>query len=223
MALERLDKILSSTGRWSRKEIKDMIRHGRVRADGTTVAKPEEKFDPASTHIQVDGQTVDCAPFVYVLMHKPAGLLSATRDPKQKTVLDLLPQHLRRRGLFPVGRLDKDTTGLLLLTDDGPLGHELLSPKKHVDKVPARRTKAPGGRLNLAGHPAGGKVSPGEADVGRPGKAGDRPASPVYGSLEIGGKSETWPVADAHRERNRSIARRMRIPLGVFHKKIVAI
>ena len=112
-----------------------MVRHGRVRADGTTAAKPEEKFAPASTHIQVDGQRVDCAPFVYVLMHKPAGLLSATRDPKQKTVLDLLPEHLRRRGLFPVGRLDKDTTGLLLLTDDGPLGHELLSPKKHVDKV----------------------------------------------------------------------------------------
>ena len=145
MALERLDKILSSTGRWSRKEIKDMIRHGRVRADGTTAAKPEEKFDPASTHIQVDGQTVDCAPFVYVLMHKPAGLLSATRDPKQKTVLDLLPQHLRRRGLFPVGRLDKDTTGLLLLTDDGPLGHELLSPKKHVDKVYYARVE---GQLN---------------------------------------------------------------------------
>ena len=135
MALERLDKILSSTGRWSRKEIKDMVRHGRVRADGMTVAKPEDKFDPAAAHIQVDGQRVDCAPFVYVLMHKPAGLLSATRDPKQKTVLDLLPEHLRRRGLFPVGRLDKDTTGLLLLTDDGPLGHELLSPKKHVDKV----------------------------------------------------------------------------------------
>ena len=134
MALERLDKILSSTGRWSRKEIKDMVRHGRVRADGMTVAKPEDKFDPAAAHIQVDGQRVDCAPFVYVLMHKPAGLLSATRDPKQKTVLDLLPEHLRRRGLFPVGRLDKDTEGLLLLTDDGPLGHALLSPKNHVDK-----------------------------------------------------------------------------------------
>ena len=135
MALERLDKILSSTGRWSRKEIKDMVRHGRVRADGMTVAKPEDKFDPTAAHIQVDGQRVDCAPFVYVLMHKPAGLLSATRDPKQKTVLDLLPEHLRRRGLFPVGRLDKDTTGLLLMTDDGPLGHALLSPKRHVDKV----------------------------------------------------------------------------------------
>ena len=140
MALERLDKILSSTGRWSRKEIKDMIRHGRVRADGTTVAKPEEKFDPASTHLQVDGQTVDCAPFVYVLMHKPAGLLSATRDPQQKTVLELLPQHLRRVGLFPAGRLDKDTEGLLLLTNDGPLAHALLAPGRHVDKVYYART-----------------------------------------------------------------------------------
>ena len=135
MALERLDKILSSTGRWSRKEIKDMVRHGRVRADGMTVAKPEDKFDPAAAHIQVDGQRVDCAPFVYVLMHKPAGLLSATRDPKQKTVLDLLPEHLRRRGLFPVGRLDKDTEGLLLLTNDGALAHALLAPGRHVDKV----------------------------------------------------------------------------------------
>ena len=134
MALERLDKILSSTGRWSRKEIKDMVRHGRVRADGMTVAKPEDKFDPAAAHIQVDGQRVDCAPFVYVLMHKPAGLLSATRDPKQKTVLDLLPEHLRRRGLFPVGRLDKDTTGLLLLTDDGELTHRLIHPSHQVEK-----------------------------------------------------------------------------------------
>ena len=69
------------------------------------------------------------------MLHKPAGLLSATEDRRQKTVLDLLPEHLRRRGLFPVGRLDKDTEGLLLLTDDGPLGHALLSPKNHVDKV----------------------------------------------------------------------------------------
>ena len=135
MPLERLDKILASTGRWSRREVKDLVRQGRVQAGGMPAARPEDKFDPAQDEISVDGQVVDCAPFVYVLMHKPAGLLSATRDPKQKTVLDLLPQHLRRRGLFPVGRLDKDTTGLLVLTDDGPLGHELLSPKKHVDKV----------------------------------------------------------------------------------------
>ena len=78
---------------------------------------------------------MDCAPFVYVMLYKPEGLLSATEDRRQKTVLDLLPKELRRRGLFPVGRLDKDTTGLLLLTDDGALAHALLSPKKHVDKV----------------------------------------------------------------------------------------
>lgn len=135
MALERLDKLLSSTGRWSRKEVKDLVRRGRVLADGRPAAKPEEKFDPAVVRLQVDGETVNCAPFVYVMMDKPDGLLSATEDKNQKTVVDLLPEHLRRRGLFPVGRLDKDTTGLLLLTDDGALAHELLSPKKHVDKV----------------------------------------------------------------------------------------
>ena len=135
MARERLDKLLSSTGLWSRKEVKDMVRQGRVLAEGVPVRRPEEKYDPMTDRIQVDGETVDCAPFVYVMMNKPAGLLSATEDKNQKTVLDLLPQHLRRRGLFPVGRLDKDTTGLLLLTDDGSLAHELLSPKKHVDKV----------------------------------------------------------------------------------------
>lgn len=135
MSLERLDKLLSSTGRWSRREVKDLVRQGRVLADGLPAARPEDKYDPAAAVIQVDGQRVDCAPYVYVMMHKPAGLLSATEDRSQPTVLDLLPPELRRRGLFPVGRLDKDTTGLLLLTDDGPLAHALLSPKKHVDKV----------------------------------------------------------------------------------------
>ena len=133
MALERLDKLLSSTGHWSRKEIKDMVRQGRITVDGVSARRPEEKYDPAEVRILVDGQVVDCAPFVYVMMHKPDGLLSATEDRNQPTVLDLLPENLRRRGLFPVGRLDKDTTGLLLLTDDGALAHELLSPKKHVD------------------------------------------------------------------------------------------
>ena len=135
MAQERLDKLLSSTGHWSRKEVKELVRQGRVWADGKPAARPEDKFDPEVTVIQVDGEVVDCAPFVYLMVHKPAGLLSATEDKRQKTVLDLLPEHLRRRGLFPVGRLDKDTTGLLLVTDDGALAHELLSPKKHVDKV----------------------------------------------------------------------------------------
>ena len=84
-----------------------------------------------------------CSPFVYVMLHKPAGVLSATEDRSQPTVLDLLPPELRRRGLFPVGRLDKDSEGLLLLTNDGDLAHRLLSPKYHVDKVYYIRTDAP--------------------------------------------------------------------------------
>ena len=135
MALERLDKLLASTGQWSRKEVKELVKQGRVLAGETKVNRPEEKFDPDCTELRVDGEVVLCAPFVYVMMHKPEGILSATEDRDQRTVLDLLPRHLQRRGLFPVGRLDKDTTGLLLLTDNGPLAHELLSPKKHVDKV----------------------------------------------------------------------------------------
>ena len=135
MAMERLDKILSSTGHWSRREVKDLVKQGRVSVDGQKVNKPEDKCDPAQAEIRVDGQVVDCAPYVYLMLHKPAGLLSATEDKNQKTVIDLLPEHLRRRGLFPVGRLDKDTEGLLVLTDDGALAHALLSPKKHVDKV----------------------------------------------------------------------------------------
>ena len=135
MGMERMDKLLATTGLWSRKEVKEMVRRGRVKVNGAVIAKAEDKADPETDEIRVDGQVVDCAPFVYIMMNKPDGLLSATTDKRQKTVIDLLPEHLRKRGLFPVGRLDKDTVGLLLLTDDGPLGHELLSPKKHVDKL----------------------------------------------------------------------------------------
>ena len=135
MALERLDKLLASTGRWSRKEVKDLVRQGRVLVNGRPVLRSEEKWEPTETELTVDGQRVDCAPFVYLMLHKPAGLLSATEDRDQRTVLDLLPEHLRRRGLFPVGRLDKDTEGLLLLTNDGPLAHRLLAPRHHVDKT----------------------------------------------------------------------------------------
>ena len=132
--MERLDKRLASTGRWSRREVKELVRQGRVLVNGVPARRPEDKVGEED-RLLVDGQEVDCAPFVYVMMHKPAGLLSATEDRNQKTVVDLLPEELKRRGLFPVGRLDKDTTGLLLLTDDGALAHDLLSPKKHVDKV----------------------------------------------------------------------------------------
>lgn len=132
--MERLDKLLAGTGRWSRKEVKELIRAGRVSVDGKEAARPEEKYPPEAA-LTVDGESVSCGGFVYVMLHKPAGCVSATEDPREKTVLELLPDHLRRVGLFPAGRLDKDTEGLLLLTNDGALAHELLAPKKHVDKT----------------------------------------------------------------------------------------
>ena len=132
--MERLDKLLAATGRWSRREIKEMVRRGRILYDGAAVRDPGEKF-PENAAFQVDGEKISCAPHCYLMLHKPGGILSATEDSRQPTVLDLLPEHLRRIGLFPVGRLDKDTEGLLLLTNDGAAAHALLSPRHHVDKV----------------------------------------------------------------------------------------
>lgn len=132
--MERLDKILAATGRWSRKEVKELVRQGRVVVAGRTALRPEEKYE-LTDDILVDGKNVRCDRFTYVMLHKSGGLLSATEDKRQQTVLDLLPEPYQKQGLFPVGRLDKDTEGLLLLTNDGELAHRLLAPKSHVDKV----------------------------------------------------------------------------------------
>ena len=132
--MERLDKLLAGTGKWSRREVKALVRQGLVRVDGRLAASAEDKLDPAAAIITVAGETISLCRVTYVMLHKPAGVLTATEDRKQPTVLDLLPPELRRIGLAPVGRLDKDTEGLLLLTNDGELAHRLLSPKYHVDK-----------------------------------------------------------------------------------------
>ena len=146
--MERLDKLLASTGRWSRREVKTLIKEGRVLVDGIPACGGEEKVEPDAARIQVDGSELEIHTYTYILLHKPAGVLSATEDPRQKTVLDLLPPDLRRRGLFPVGRLDKDTEGLLLLTNDGALAHRLLAPKSHVDKVYYARLDRPLGEAD---------------------------------------------------------------------------
>lgn len=135
MATLRIDKIIAATGLYSRREVKLLVRQGRVSADGQTVRSAEEKVDPESTELRVDGKPVEYSAYTYVMMNKPAGVLSATEDERASTVLNLLPPELQKRGLFPVGRLDKDTEGLLLLTNDGALAHELLAPRRHVDKV----------------------------------------------------------------------------------------
>lgn len=133
--MERLDKIISATGKKSRREVREMVRQGRVLVDGKPAPAADMKVDPQTAVILLDGEPLGYEKFTYVMLHKPAGVLTATEDRRQETVLDLLPPELRRRALSPVGRLDKDTEGLLLLTNDGQLAHRLLSPNSHVDKV----------------------------------------------------------------------------------------
>ncbi len=140
MAQQRLDKIIASTGRYSRREVKLLVREGRVLVDGRIAASAEDKCDPLTARIRVNGEEIGYRAHTYVMLHKPAGVLSATEDGRGETVLDLLAPEYRKIGLFPVGRLDKDTEGLLLLTDDGALAHDLLAPKRHVDKVYFART-----------------------------------------------------------------------------------
>ncbi len=135
MALDRIDKILSSQNIAARSEIKRMIRSGLILADGKRVMRPEEKYDPETTVFTVSGKTVEFSRFVYIMMNKPAGVLSASSDKHAKTVIDLLPADMKRRGLFPAGRLDKDTVGFILITNDGELAHKMLSPKSHVYKL----------------------------------------------------------------------------------------
>lgn len=112
-----------------------MIAGGRATVDGRAVTSPDTKLDPETVEVKLDGVPVCTRKLCYFMLNKPDGVVSATEDAAEKTVLDLLPKELRRLGLFPVGRLDKDTTGLLILTNDGALCHEATSPKYHVDKV----------------------------------------------------------------------------------------
>lgn len=141
--IERLDKFLAAQGKGTRKEVGRLIRSGAVAVDGVPVRDPAAKVDPSCQTVAVGGSPILWQEHLYIMMNKPAGVLSSTEDRRQKTVLDLLPEDLRRRGLFPAGRLDKDTTGLLLITDDGDLAHRMLSPKKHVYKLYQARLDAP--------------------------------------------------------------------------------
>jgi len=155
MAEQRLDKVIASMGKWSRREVKQLIKEGRVLVDDLPAAHAEDKVDPEVCRISVDGEDIGYETFTYVMLHKPAGVLSATEDKRQETVLDLLPPELRKRDLFPVGRLDRDTEGLLLLTNDGDLAHRLLAPRSHVDKVYYARLESPLGPADCAAFAAG--------------------------------------------------------------------
>ena len=140
---ERLDKFLASQGLGTRKEVGKLIRSGAVLVNGAPQRDPGAKVEPGADQVTAQGEEIRYQEFLTIMLNKPAGVLSATEDRRQKTVLDLLPEGLRRRGLFPAGRLDKDTTGLLLITDDGELAHKMLSPKSHVYKQYRAQLDAP--------------------------------------------------------------------------------
>ena len=141
--MERLDKLLCSQTQLTRSEAGRLIRAGRVTVDGRPCRSPAEKLDPAARSVAVDGRPLGYAEHVYLMLNKPAGILCVSRDPKARTVVDLLPEEYRRRGLFPAGRLDKDTHGLVLITDDGAFAHELLSPRHHIPKTYLARLDKP--------------------------------------------------------------------------------
>ncbi|MCL2342372.1 MAG: 16S rRNA pseudouridine(516) synthase [Firmicutes bacterium] len=139
----RLDKLLCDSSALSRSEARIAIRTGRVSVDGAAERRPERKLDPAAHSVTLDGAPLRWAEYVYYLLNKPAGVLTATEDAAQRTVLDLFPAEIRKSGIFPVGRLDKDAAGLLLLTNDGAFAHELMSPRKAVPKIYRALTDPP--------------------------------------------------------------------------------
>jgi len=130
----RLDKYLADMGLGTRSEVKQAVRKGRVQVNGQTVREPEYKTETESDQVWFNGQPAAYREYEYYMLNKPAGVISASEDPRERCVVDLIESR-KRKDLFPVGRLDKDTEGLLLITNDGGLAHRLLSPKKHVDKV----------------------------------------------------------------------------------------
>ena len=131
----RLDKVLGHVGYGTRKEVQKLIKSKKVTVNGKSVIKSEANVNPETDTICVSGEAIDYQTFYYYILNKPAGYVSATEAPRDETVIELLEVIDRNKELFPVGRLDKDTEGLLVLTNDGKMAHDLLSPKKHVDKI----------------------------------------------------------------------------------------
>lgn len=133
--MERIDKIIAAQTEYSRKEIKKLVSQKRVKLNGEIILKSDIKIDEKKDIISIDGKELKVQENVYLILNKPQGYISATEDRKQKTVLDLIDEKYSHRELFPAGRLDKDTTGMMIITDDGQFAHNILAPKKHISKT----------------------------------------------------------------------------------------
>lgn len=132
---QRLDKAIAMQGSLSRSEVKTLIRKGAVTVNGQVVKNSDFGVDFDSDTVAVQGKELSLSMHIYLMLNKPKGVVSASEDKKLPTVVDLIPKELWRKGLFPAGRLDKDTTGFVLITDDGEFAHDILSPKKHISKT----------------------------------------------------------------------------------------
>lgn len=133
--MERIDKLIASETNYSRKEVKELIKKKKVTVNEQIITKSDLKIKPNNDKIKIDNIELKIKKHIYLILNKPEGYISATEDKNTKTVLDLVPQDYAHRALFPAGRLDKDTTGLMLITDDGAFAHNILSPKKHIKKL----------------------------------------------------------------------------------------
>ncbi len=133
--LQRLDKTIASQGKYSRREAQELIKSGAVKVNSITVRDRGAKADDENDIITVNGEQLDFHRFVYLMLNKPKGVVSATYDSNEKTVIDLVPKEYKGRKLFPAGRLDITTTGFVLITDDGDFAHRILSPKNHIEKT----------------------------------------------------------------------------------------
>ena len=133
--MERIDKIIASQGQYSRSDVKKLISKKQVAVNGEVVKSSNVKADPLTDRITVKGVELNFKRNVYLMLNKPKGYVSATEDRDHQTVLELVPEEFAGRDIFPAGRLDRDTTGLMIITDDGALAHNILAPKKHVQKI----------------------------------------------------------------------------------------
>lgn len=160
--MERIDKVISSQTNYSRKDVKELIRNKRVIVNGKTISKSDIKINPELDKIMIDNEEIKIKKHVYLMLNKPKGYISATEDRTMKTVLDLVPEEYLHRDLFPAGRLDKDTTGLIIITDDGNFAHNILSPKKHVKKTYNVTIDIPVSKEMVAGFKNGVMLNDGE-------------------------------------------------------------
>lgn len=133
--MERLDKVIASQTEYSRKDVKKLVQSKRILVNGEVIKSSDIKIDKEKDVILIDGKNIDIQEHVYLVLNKPEGYISATEDRTQKTVLDLIDEKYLCRDMFPAGRLDKDTTGMMIITDDGVFAHNILSPKKHIKKI----------------------------------------------------------------------------------------